>query len=139
MPLIEIIPALAVLAFIGFLILCAAPGEKTGSATWVFPATMSLLFLGFSAVTIGTEGPFGFWMEHTRNLWGNQVWVDLLLAIAIAWSLLVPEARNLGMRPVPWMVAICLSGCIGLLAMYARVLYLRYRRRAVQASLVTAA
>jgi len=42
------------------------------------------------------EAPLGFWVEHPRHLWGNQIWFDLLLAAGVAWALLVPRARRLG-------------------------------------------
>ncbi|MCX5739995.1 MAG: hypothetical protein NTZ61_16160, partial [Proteobacteria bacterium] len=69
----------------------------------------------------------GFWTEHTRNLWGNQIWIDLLSAVGIAWFLIVPQAKALGMRPLPWLVLVACTGCIGFLAMTARLLYLRDR------------
>ena len=127
MSLIEIFPALAALAFAGFLVFSSRSLEATASS-WMYPAALSVTFLIFSVVTIFSEGLFGFWHEHTQSLWGNQVWFDLLLAIGITWHLLLPEARALGMRATPWIVAICLSGCIGLLVMYARLLYLRNAR-----------
>lgn len=69
----------------------------------------------------------GFWTEHTRNLWGNQIWFDLLLATGIGWFLVMPEAKSLGIRPLPWLLLIACTGSIGFLAMIARLLYLRER------------
>jgi threonine dehydrogenase-like Zn-dependent dehydrogenase len=40
---------------------------------------------------------------------------------------MVPEARRLGIRPLPWVVLVICSGAIGLLAMLARILYLKGR------------
>jgi hypothetical protein len=57
---------------------------------WLLPAALSLLFLLFSIQAIMAEGLFGFWTEHTRNLWGSQIWLDLLLAVSIGWFLVVP-------------------------------------------------
>ena len=79
----------------------------------------------FSLLAVGIEGPVGFWTEHTRNLWGNQIWFDLLLSIGIGWFLIVPRARSVGMRLPLWLLLIVATGCIGFTAMLARLLYLQ--------------
>jgi hypothetical protein len=58
-------------------------------------------------------------------MWGNQIWFDLLLAAGIGWFLIVPQAKDLNMRLLPWLVLIVCTGCIGFSAMVARMLYLR--------------
>jgi hypothetical protein len=91
------------------------------------PALLSLLFAALSLRAVITEGPLGFWPEHVRNRWGNQIWLDLLLAVSSAWFLAAPEARRRGMRPWPWLVFIVATGSIGLLAFAARLTSLRAR------------
>jgi hypothetical protein len=81
----------------------------------------------------------GFWPVHTASLWGNQVWFDLLLAVSIGWFLLVPPARALGMPLGRWLLLVASSGCIGLLAMLARVLYLQEAARRPHAAASQAA
>ncbi len=93
--------------------------------SWIFPACLSLLFLVFSIITVISEGQLGFWTEHTRNLWGNQIWFDLLLAAGIGWFLILPQAKAQGMRLPFWGILIVATGCIGFTAMVARMLYLR--------------
>ena len=66
----------------------------------------------------------GFWPLHQAGVWGNQIWFDLLLAVGVAWSLLLPRARSVGMRVVPWTLFVLATGSIGLCAMFARCLYL---------------
>lgn len=95
---------------------------------WMPAAALSAAFAAFSVVTLIHEGPTGFWVEHTRNLWGNQIWFDLLLAVGVAWVMMVPRARSVGMNPLPWLVLVMCTGCIGLCAMLARVLYLEDSR-----------
>jgi len=92
---------------------------------WLFPAVLAGLFLLFSLYAVAVEGPVGFWPEHTRNVWGNQIWFDLLLAVGIGWFLIVPQAKAVGMRPLPWLILVLCTGNIGFLAMVARLLYLR--------------
>lgn len=102
----------------------AARSSAFSKHGWVFPALLSAAFLSFSLTAVFAEGPTGFWPEHVRNLWGNQIWFDLLLAIGIGWYLMLPKAKSLGMRPIPWLLLILCTGCIGFLAMLSRVLYL---------------
>jgi ABC-type antimicrobial peptide transport system permease subunit len=92
---------------------------------WVFPAVLSLVFLAFSLCAVIIEGPLGFWTEHTRNLWGNQIWFDLLLGVGIAWFFIAPQAKSVGMNTILWFFLILSTGGIGLTAMTARLLYLQ--------------
>lgn len=92
---------------------------------WILPAILCLLFLGLSLVAIATGDWLGPVPDHTRNFWGNQVWVDLLLAVGIGWFLVVPQAKKAGMSVLPWFILIVLTGCVGFTAMLARLLYLQ--------------
>lgn len=125
MSLVQILPLIAALGLFAFGSYYALAGSPVQKGSWAFPAALSAALLSWSLVSIVTEGPFGFWTEHTRNLWGNQIWFDLLLATGIAWTLIVPRAKSLGMRLFPWFVFVLCSGSIGFLAMMARYLYLR--------------
>ena len=122
-----LVPTIAAALFLLFGVYLVTRDEARSKDTWMLPAALSFLFLLFSLHTISTEGQFGFWTEHTRNLWGNQIWLDLLLGVGIGWFLVLPQARALGMRPLPWLVLIASTGSIGFLAMIARLLYLRER------------
>ena len=125
MTFITLAPAIAAVLFLFFGLYVVVSDSSHRNGMWLFPATLSLLFLLFSLYTISNLGGLGFWVEHTRNLWGNQIWFDLLLAVGIGWFFIVPQARALGMRPLPWLILIACTGCIGFLAMIARLLYLR--------------
>jgi len=125
MPLTTVIPALATAAAI-LVGQAIAMGDLTRlRGAWVAPAAVSFIFAVFSVITIVLEGPLGFWSVHTMNLWGNQVWIDLLLAVLISLAAITPTARRLGMRPGRWFPLILATGSIALLAMVARLLYLR--------------
>lgn len=121
--LYQFLPIVAAILLV--LAMLGAASGKSGS--WLVPATVCALFLGWSLYTVAAEGPFGFWPNHTQNAWGNQVWFDLLIAIGIGWALLMPRAQAVGMRPLPWAVLILCTGCIGLTAMLARCLFLEHR------------
>ena len=132
MPITSLLPIVAlVLAFV-FLLYLAASGDAPRKGSWVFPAILSVLFFAFTAYTIFVEGLFGVWPEHVQSFWGNQIWFDLLLAVSISSYFLVPKARSLGMRTLPWVLFIMATASIGLLAMLARILYLQENKENVQ-------
>ena len=122
--LYQLLPIVAICLFL----IAATLTNLRPMRTWLVPGTVAALFLGWSVYAVAAEGPFGFWPNHTHDAWGNQVWLDLLIAIGIGWALLVPRAKSVGMYPWPWLALIVCSGCIGLAAMTARCLYLENRR-----------
>lgn len=127
MPITTVLAALAGALFIAFLTFSMRRSGTPYRRSWMFPAALSLAFLVFSAYTAWTEGPTAFWAEHTRHLWGNQIWFDLLLGVSIGWFLIVPQAKALGMRLPVWLVLVVSTGNIGFMAMLARMLWLRER------------
>lgn len=127
MPLTTLIPALASIAAVLVGLTIATYDLSRWRGAWRAPAAASALFLLFSLVTIAREGPIGFWALHTHNLWGNQVWIDLLLAVSVAFAGLAPRARALGMRPLRWFILILATGSVGVLALAARILHLGER------------
>lgn len=121
-----ILPASAALGLLlAFVVMAAKP--NLGPRAWIVPAILSILFFALTVDVVAKAGPLGFWNEHLRGPWGAQIWCDLLLAAGVATALLLPRARAVGMRPIPWMLAVLASGSIGLLAMTARCLFLEAR------------
>ena len=129
----ELLPIAAVGGLIAFMIYVLATSSAAKPSSWVFPAALSATFLIFSLITTFSEGILGFWDNHTLNLWGNQVWFDLLLAIGIGWYFVHPRAKALGMKTPFWLALILATGCIGLLAMVARYFYLRDKTASIAA------
>jgi len=123
LPLYQMLPLGAALLF---LVVTVREGHSS-SRGWIIPTLVSAAFLGWSIHTLAEDGVMGFWVNHTGNATGNQVWFDLLIAVAIGWSLLLPRARAAGMRTWPWLALICATGCIGLAAMLARCRFLELR------------
>lgn len=130
MPLVEVLPILAILSIAIYLLALATGRLPAALSGWRVPAVLSGAFLAWSLFAVLTEGPTGFWTEHVRNRWGNQIFFDLLLGIGVAMSFLVPEARCVGVRPLPWTLLTLATGCIGLLAFLARVIYVRDQSKA---------
>lgn len=129
----DLYPVLPVVALGLFLAAIAAPvflprlADRPGRL-WPLPLVASVLFLLWTLHALAEGGLGGVWAEHVRNAWGNQVWFDLLMAVGLAWVLLLPRIKRAGMRPLPWLLAVAATGCIGLYLMLARCLYLESRR-----------
>jgi hypothetical protein len=92
---------------------------------WLLPLSACTLLVAWTLWCILDEGLLAVFPAISASAWANQIWFDLLLAVSIALSFLVPEARRLGMKPLPWVFLVLTTGSIGLLAMTARILYLR--------------
>ena len=84
-------------------------------------------FIGFSAVTIAQQGLLGFVPNHTQDLWGIQVWYDLVIVVIVALVFIVPRAKAAGMNVLPWVLAVGCSASIALLPMVARLFWLEKR------------
>ncbi len=124
---VELVPWMAgLMAFAGVLYVSIADKLKSKQA-WLLPCGLSLLFFVISLRALLGEGPLGFWTEHTRNLWGNQIWLDLLLGVSAAFSFAVPRARAMRMNVVLWAILCLATGSIGLYAFIGRLLYLESR------------
>ncbi|MBY6129107.1 hypothetical protein KUW15_10320 [Qipengyuania aquimaris] len=102
--------------------------EKVGSAA--LAAALSGGFGAFTAITILYEGVLPVWLNHTQNLWGVQVWWDLLISLTIALFFVLPRARAAGMSVFPWLLFVVCTASIGLLAMVARLFWLEKRAEA---------
>ena len=127
--MLQIMPLLAYGAAAVF-ILGVALARGGGRSAWLWPAGLAVLFLGFTGLTLLREGVMPFWANHSTTYAGNQVWFDLLLAVAIAFYLIAPRARAVGMRLWPWALAVVATASVALLPMLARLLWLE--RRATQ-------
>ncbi len=96
--------------------------RETGNAA--VAAILAAGFGAFTAVQIGQEGVIGFYINHTHNLTGLQVWWDLVMCAMIALFFIAPRARAAGMNVVPWALLVGSTASIGLLAMCARLFWL---------------
>lgn len=110
--------------FIGLLpylyVLIAKP--KYGNP--VLMGILALLFLIFTTVQLAQDGIWMFFVNHSGNLTGVQVWWDVIMAGGIAFFFIAPRARKQGMHLLPWAVFVFLWVSIGLLAMCARLFWL---------------
>ena len=130
LPINTAIPTGAAILFLIAGIAGALIGDRlTGRGLWRVPALLSAGFFVFSLRAIFSSGALGFWAEHVRNDWNNQIVLDLLLCGSCAYFVLLARARAMAMHTLPWFLAIASLGSIGLLAMLARVLFLEEKAR----------
>lgn len=122
-----LLPIAAAVLFVAYGLYISLRKTSENKPKWQIPAILSVAFLLFSLYTITMEGAMGFAIEHTRNLWGNQITFDLLLAVGGALYFAIPRAKALGMQPLLWLALVVSTGSIGLLAMLARIVYLETR------------
>ncbi len=108
----------AVIAILAIVLRPAAPGNA------LLAGALSAGFAAFSAVTVATEGVLPVVLNHTANLWGVQVWWDLLFSLSVAFFFVLPRARAQGMNLTVWTVFVLATASIGLLAMVARLFWL---------------
>ena len=73
-------------------------------------------------------------VNHTTNLWGVQVWYDLLISVGVALVFVVPRARKVNMMVPLWVLFVASTASIGLLAMVARLFWLEQAAAADEAA-----
>ncbi|MBI1404208.1 MAG: hypothetical protein GC147_13480 [Porphyrobacter sp.] len=110
--------ACGVAAILATLLRPGAPGST------VLAAALAAGFAAYSGVTIWAEGLAPVIANHTANLWGVQVWWDLLFSLGVAFFLIAPRARAQGMNLPLWTLFVLATASIGLLAMCARLFWL---------------
>lgn len=112
-------------AVIGILAAALRPGAR---GNVVLGVVLSVAFGTYTAITIAREGVMPVIVNHTANLWGVQVWWDLLSALTIAMVLIAPRAKAAGMNLLPWTLFVLATASIGLFAMAARLFWLEQAR-----------
>jgi hypothetical protein len=127
MTMVQTTPILAGIAATIYILMRAVSAGSLGRSAWVIPAGLAVAFALWTTLAILQEGPTGFWPEHIRNLWGNQIWFDLLLAACVAMTVLLPRARALGMSVILWAIFVIATGSVGILSMLARIWFLESR------------
>ncbi len=125
MTLVQIIPIIALLSVIALALAITFSDIAKSSGFWVFWAVYAIVYGLFTVWAIAEDGLLMFYTNHSQNLVGNQVWIDLVFAVAIGWLLILPEARTRGMNIPFWLVFVISTATIGFGAMIARLLYLR--------------
>jgi hypothetical protein len=82
----------------------------------ILPAVTLVVFLTWSIWLIHDDGLIGLFTLLRDSDWGAQVFADLGIALVVAWSLLVPQARAQGVPVWPYLIATPFIGSPALLA-----------------------
>ena len=90
------------------------------------PAIVLAVFVPWSLWLVHDEGLMGLFTLLRDNDWGAQVFGDLSIALVVAWSLLVPQARAKGVPVWPYLVA---TPFIGSPALLLCLIHLAWRAR----------
>ncbi len=96
---------------------------------WLIPAALAVPLIGFAGVTVFREGLFGFSALLSGSYWALYLWLDRLVSATAAFFLLQNRARAAGMKSEVWVLAVIVTGGLGLLLMLALTLYLERRAR----------
>ncbi len=94
--------------------------RRTLAIAMLIPFTLLTLY------AVSRVGYIGIFEYHLHSPAGWQVIADLVIALVLVLTWLVPEARKAGRNPWPWVVATLLLGSIGPL------LYLVFAGRVVE-------
>lgn len=82
-------------------------------------AVLVVLFLAFTGWTlsvVASSGPIGFIPLLGREPWAAQMFVDLFIALFVAWSWLRHDAKARGIPAVPYFIGTLAFGSIAVLA-----------------------
>lgn len=83
------------------------PSRRTLALVLLVPFTLLTVY---AVAQVGYVGIFDY-QRHSPAGW--QVFVDLVVALVLVLSWLVPEAKRNGRNPWPWVAATLLLGSIG--------------------------
>ena len=124
MTYLTVLPILALMPVLVISLTALLKNDPVHKHAWVIVALFCGLFTTWTIFAVVKEGLIEFWPMLTQDLWGNQVWFDLLMAFTMVWVLILPRAKVVGMKLPFWLLFIFCSGSVGLSAMLARLLYL---------------
>jgi hypothetical protein len=78
----------------------------------VLAIALLLPFLALTAYAVLDVGVLGIFDYHRHSSAGWQVFVDLVIALLLLLTFLVPDARRKGVNPWPWVIGTLLTGSI---------------------------
>lgn len=87
------------------------------SRSWLALAVL-VPFFAFSVLVSMRHGPLGFLDTAVHGGWETQVFLDLVIALTVASTVVRRDALKRGISPWPWMVSMALLGSIGMLGYF---------------------
>lgn len=77
---------------------------------------MAIPFVILTAYAVMQVGYIGILDYHRHSPAGWQVFTDLVIALVLVLSWMIPEAKSRGDNPWPWVLLTLIAGSIGPLA-----------------------
>lgn len=74
---------------------------------------LGIPFLAITAYAVSQVGYWGIIEPLLQDSAGWQVFADLVIALVLLLTFLIPDAKSRGINPWPWVIATCLLGSIG--------------------------
>lgn len=94
---------------------------------------MGVPFTAFSVWVAAHHGALGFLSLLSEGGWQTQVFIDLVIALSVASTVVHSDARRRGINPWPWMLSMLALGSIGMLAYFVAREFLGAREETAQA------
>ena len=91
-------------------------------------------FTAFSVWVAARHSALGFLSLIPEGGWQTQVFVDLVIALAVASTVVHADARRRGINPWPWMLSMLALGSVGMLAYFVAREFLGRREEPAQAA-----
>ena len=79
---------------------------------------LGLPFLLLTIYAVSQVGYVGIFDYHRHSPAGWQVFADLVVALLLLLTFMIPDAKERGMNPWPWVVATFLMGSLGPIAYF---------------------
>jgi hypothetical protein len=86
-PAMSLLQLLFVVTYAATVAVLIRAASSKASTPWTLVALLAAAFIAFSVWTVIEDGLIQFWINHTTNLAGSQVWFDLLISVALAFIL----------------------------------------------------
>jgi|LNFM01.1.fsa_nt_gb hypothetical protein len=104
---------------------------------WMLAAAVWLCFAVYTLTVVRTGGVIGFLGIPAAHPWGLQVILDLFISLFVALTYVGPKASKVGVPRLPYILATCTLGSVGLLAYVAHVEWASDREGAARSAATT--
>ena len=85
----------------------------------LFSIVILIPFTAVSVYALMQQGYMGIWNVLISSPAGWQVFFDLVIALLLVFTWMIPEAQRSGRNPWPWVVITLLAGSFGPLLYFA--------------------
>lgn len=120
----EFIGVVGVVIAVVAMSLIHATKERVTWPAWLVPVAILIPFVGLFGLAVLEGGFKSFYSVLLESKWGLLIWYDRLMSLTVAYYLIQNRARAIGMKSDLWVIAIAVTGNIGLFLMLSRMVRL---------------